>query len=73
MFSATKAIDCSAHHSVKTFCIKHPAFTEPSVRWIIFKRGPELEKQGAIYHNGRRVVIIEQPFLDALRAPGKAA
>lgn len=59
------------HHSVKSFSEAHPAYSPASIRNTIFKRGPELEKAGAIFHAGRKVVIVEEPFLNVISGDGR--
>lgn len=48
---------------------KHPAFSQPSLRWLIFnaeKNG--LAASGALIRVGRRVLIDEESFLRWLDA-----
>lgn len=56
----------SKHTSIKGFAARNDAYTEPSVRNIIFKHGIELEKAGAIFRFGRKVVIDEPRMLEML-------
>lgn len=50
--------------AVRQFSAQHPAFSEPSLRWIVFnaeKNG--LEKAGGVIRIGRKVLIEEHAFL----------
>lgn len=62
--------------TVRQFAAKHAAFTEGSLRWLIFKAGsPEIDVDhehnsalnDALVHVGRRVLIDEQLFFEWLR------
>jgi hypothetical protein len=57
--------------TVRQFAERHPAFTEGSLRWLIFKAGsPEMVSndehsaalKDALIHIGRRVLIDEHKF-----------
>ena len=48
-----------------------PAFTQASIRWLIFcAQENGLEKSGAIIRVGRRVLIDEEKFVGWIRAHG---
>ena len=62
--------------TVKQFAEAYPAFSEASLRWLIFKAGsPDLDANyehnsalnDALIRVGRRVLIDEQKFFDWLR------
>lgn len=65
--------------TVKDFCLKHSAFSEGSIRYLIFrssdgfdsdgsrKAGNGLIQFGAIVRIGRRVLIDEQAFFRWIR------
>ena len=53
----------ATHHSVKSFCAKHQAYTPAALRYILFTRGPELAKRGAVIKLGRKVVVLEERLL----------
>jgi len=55
---------------VKPFVERHKqeGWTEPSVRWLIFSRGQELEEVGAIRRLGARLFIDETQFYTWLRS-----
>ena len=61
--------------TVRRFAAKHEAFSEASLRWLIFKAGcPETDADhehdaalnDALIRIGRRVLINEQKFFDWL-------
>jgi hypothetical protein len=61
--------------TVRRFAAKHEAFTEASLRWLIFKAGsPELDANhehnsalnDAVVRVGRKVLIDEQKFFNWL-------
>ena len=61
--------------SVKQFAQRHPAFTEGSLRWLIFKASQpsrtahDVSQNGinrAIVRIGRRVLIHEEAFFELL-------
>jgi hypothetical protein len=57
--------------SIRKLSEKHPAFSEPSLRWIIFNA----DKNGfanAIYRLGRRVYIDEEAFFRILKEQGQS-
>lgn len=48
-----------------------PAFTQASIRWLIFRAKENgLEDSGAIIRLGRRVLIDQEKFVDWVRAHG---
>jgi hypothetical protein len=48
-----------------------PAFTQPSIRWLIFRASDNgLEAAGAIIRVGRRVLIDQEKFVDWVRSNG---
>lgn len=59
--------------TVRQFAAEHPAFTEGSLRWLIFKAGSDVSCSGgkdyqalnrALVRVGRRVLIDEKRFFD---------
>ncbi len=56
--------------TVKQFADKHPAFTAGGIRSLLFYRGPDAEKVGAVVHFGRRILIDESIFLAWVREGG---
>lgn len=56
--------------TVRQFIEKHPAFTNGGIRAVIFWRGDDAEKAGAIVHFGRRILIDENRFLAWVREGG---
>ena len=54
--------------AVSQFPQFHPAFTESSLRWLIFKAADNgLDHAGAIHRVGRKVLIDESRFLEWVR------
>lgn len=61
---------------LKQFVERHKAegWTEPSVRWLVFKASDNgLERCGAVFRLGSRVFIDEPKFYSWLREQGRAA
>ena len=56
--------------TIKQFVEKQPAFSAGGVRSIIFYRGDDAEKVGAIARLGRRILIDEPRFLEWVRTGG---
>jgi hypothetical protein len=57
--------------SVSEFSKRHSAFTEPSVRWLIFRSCENgLLESGAIVRLGRRVLIDEELFFEWVKNNG---
>ncbi len=53
-------------HTVPQFAKKNPAFTEASIRWLIFNEGSNgLKDAAAIVRIGRRVLIDEDRWFGA--------
>jgi hypothetical protein len=58
--------------TVEQLAVKYPAFTEPSLRWLLFNR----ETNGlnaAVVQLGRKLLIDEQAFVAWLRSRKAAA
>ena len=65
-------MDTSQFFTVEQFAQKYPAFTVPSLRWLLFNR----ESNGldaAVVQLGRKVLIDEQAFVAWLRSHKAAA
>lgn len=71
-------------HDVSQFSKKHPAFTQPALRNLIFRANPRdssrgeipgngLIECGAIVRIGRKVLIDEDRFFDWVRRQNGAA
>lgn len=52
--------------TVDQFAQKHPAFTVPSLRWLLFNRTTN-GLDSAVVQLGRKVLIDEQAFVAWLR------
>lgn len=51
--------------TVAQLCQHHPAFTEPSVRWLIFNGNKNgLDASSAVSRLGRKVLIDEEKFVE---------
>lgn len=49
--------------TVAQFSERNPAFSQPSLRWLVFKsRENGLDKTGAVLRNGRRVLLDVDRF-----------
>lgn len=68
--------------TVKQFSAKHPAFSEGSLRWLIFLSKSRESSRGSIAGNGlavalvrvgRRVLICEESFFDWIREQDAAS
>ena len=56
-------------YSVKQFAQENPAFSESSLRWMLFNSDANgLLKSGAIIRNGRRILIDSDKFFAWLQA-----
>ncbi len=56
--------------TIPQFCEKQPAFTVGGLRSLLFYRGEDAEKAGAVARFGRRVLIDENRFLAWVRDGG---
>jgi hypothetical protein len=57
--------------STRQISTRHPAFTEASIRWLIFRAADNgLERSGAIMRLGRKVLIDEALFVAWARSQG---
>lgn len=65
-------MDSRNYLTVKQFSQKHKAFTENSLRWMIFMRTTN-GFDGAFRKAGRRVLIDEQAFFEQLDGNRMAA
>ena len=54
-------------HSLKTFVDTEEAYTEGSVRWIVFRHKEALLRKGAIYFVGRKIVIDSSKFIACMK------
>ncbi len=56
--------------SVAQFCERNPAFAVGGVRSLLFYRGDDAEKVGAVCRFGKRVLIDEASFIKWVREGG---
>ncbi len=54
--------------TVKQFAAENRAFTVGGLRHVLFHRGDELEKTGAVIRFGHKILIDEGAFLAWLKA-----
>ena len=60
-------------HSVRTFAAANPAFTEASIRWLVFRFKDELLAEKAIAFTGKKLVIIGNRFAEIIKEGRLAA
>ena len=60
-------------HSVRTFAAANPAFTEASIRWLVFRFKDKLLAENAIAFAGKKLVIIGNRFADVIKEGRLAA
>lgn len=58
--------------TIRQFCEDNPAFTQGGMRSLVFYRGDEATKAGAIVRFGRRVLVDEDIFLAWVKSGGAA-
>ncbi|MBT6457623.1 MAG: hypothetical protein HN936_18585 [Bacteroidetes bacterium] len=64
----TKAIDHSGKiHTVQSFADAEPAFNEGGIRWTVFQHKDKLIEAGAIFYNGRKLLIDRTRFIACLK------
>jgi len=54
-------------HSVQTLASSEPALNEGGIRWIIFQHKEELIEYGAIFFNGKKLIIDRDRFIGFLK------
>ncbi len=54
--------------SVKSLAQSQPGLTESSIRWDLHRDGDELVAFGAVFRNGRRVLIDRYKYLQWLKS-----
>lgn len=61
--------------SVADLVRQHPAFTDASIRWLLFKADENgLSRSGAVCRVGRRVLIDEPKFIEWIKSsPARTA
>jgi hypothetical protein len=65
-------VDNSQFYTVEQFAQKYPAFTDSSLRWLLFNRAHN-GLAAAVVQLGRRVLIDEAAFVAWLRRHREAA
>jgi len=60
-------------HSVRTFAAANPAFTEASIRWLIFRFKEELLAEDAIGFTGKKLIIFGNRFTNTIKEGRLAA
>ncbi len=54
-------------YTVKQFPEVEPAFSEGSLRWIIFQHKDKLIEKGALHYLGRKALLDRYPFISAVK------
>jgi len=54
-------------HSVQTLASSEPALNEGGIRWTIFQHKEELIEYGAIFFNGKKLMIDRDRFIGFLK------
>jgi hypothetical protein len=55
-------------HTVQTLADVEPALNEGGIRWTIFQHKDELLEAGAIFYNGRKLLIDRDRYIACLRS-----
>lgn len=55
-------------HTVQTLADVEPAFNEGGIRWTIFQHKQELVEYGAIFFNGKNLLIDRDRYIEYLKA-----
>jgi deoxyribodipyrimidine photolyase len=66
-----KLIDAEKHgsvHTVQTLADTEPAFNEGGIRWTIFQHKDKLLEEGAIFYNGRKLLIDRDRYIACVRS-----
>ena len=67
MLTAKNFIPTGPVHTVQSFAKTEPAFPEGSTRWIIFQYKEKLIEAGAIFYNGRKLLIDRERFINCIK------
>ena len=54
-------------HSVRSFSAANPAFSEASIRWLVFRFKDELLAEKAIAFTGKKLIIVGNRFADVIK------
>ena len=57
-----------AVHSVTTLAAVEPGLNEGGIRWTIFQHKDELLEVGAIFYNGRKLLIDRDRYIAYVRS-----
>ena len=60
-------------HSVRSFSVAHPAFSEASIRCLVFRFKDELLAEKAIAFTGKKLVIFGNRLTDVIKEGRLAA
>ena len=58
-------------HSVQTLAALEPALNEGGIRWTIFQHKQDLIDYGAIFYNGKKLLIDREKFIEYLKSGNK--
>ena len=67
MQSADKLAPHGEVHTVQTLAQAEPAFNEGGIRWTIFQHKNDLLEAGAIFYNGRKLLIDRDRYIACMR------
>ena len=54
-------------HTVQSFANCEPAFNEGGIRWTVFQHKDKLLEKGAIFYNGRKLLIDRDRFIACVK------
>ena len=54
-------------HTVHTLAQLEPAFSEGSIRWTVHQHRSDLIESGAIFYNGKKLLIDRELFFHFLK------
>lgn len=69
---AAQGHSSGAIHTVRTFAVAEPAFSEGGIRWMIFRNKDKLVEAGAIFYSGKKLLIDRDRYIEFLKS-GNAA
>ena len=58
-------------HTVNTLASSEPALNEGGIRWTIFQHKRKLIEFGAIFFNGKKLLIDREKFIEYLKSGNK--
>jgi len=58
-------------HTVQTLATAEPGLNEGGIRWTIFQHKQDLIDYGAIFYNGKKLLIDREKYIEYLKAGKK--